>query len=97
MEAIFSFLSNPVVRDVGAGAIVVLVVTLIITGRLIPLRTHTREMSEVQTSRDAWKTAHTRSEDARQSLAQENYKLLETARLKLYPTLEETHTTTGGA
>jgi len=80
MEAIFSFLSNPVVRDVGAGAIVVLVVTLIITGRLIPLRTHTREMTEVQTSRDAWKTAHGTSEVARQALQTENFKQSETIR-----------------
>ena len=93
---IIAFLSNSTVRDISAGAIVVAIVLLIITGRLIPLRTHNREMSEVQTSRDSWKTAHTRSEDARQALAQENYKLLETARLKLYPEPDK-QPTSGGA
>ena len=93
---IIAFLSNGTVRDVSAGAVVIAVVLLIITGRLIPLRTHNREMLEVQTSRDSWKTAHTRSEEARQILAQENFKLLETARLKLYPE-PESHTTAGGA
>jgi hypothetical protein len=81
MDPLFAFLSNPSVTDLGSGAIVVGVVVLIITGRLIPGGTHKREIAEIQTSRDAWKTAHTRSEDARQALAQQNFQLLETARI----------------
>lgn len=77
---IIAFLSNSTVRDVSAGAIVIAVVLLIITGRLIPLRTHNREMSEVRTSRDAWKLAHGKSEDARQALQTENFKQSETIR-----------------
>ncbi|PPF64531.1 hypothetical protein C5E11_03830 [Clavibacter michiganensis] len=81
MDAFLTFLSNPSVSDIGSGAIVILVVYLIITGKLIPAGTHKREVTEIQTSRDAWKTAHTRSEDARQALAQQNFQLLETARI----------------
>jgi hypothetical protein len=81
VDPLFTFLSNPSVSDLGTGAIVTGVIVLIITGQLIPGRTHKREISEIQTSRDAWKTAHTRSEDARQALAQQNFQLLETARI----------------
>lgn len=96
MDAFFTFLSNPSVSDIGSGAIVVGVVVLIITGRLVPGGTHKRELDEIQASRDAWKAAHTRSEDARQALGQQNFQLLETARIsaKFYgdflPPTEET-------
>lgn len=81
MDPLFTLLSNPSVSDLGTGAIVTGVIVLIITGQLIPGRTHKREILEIQTSRDAWKSAHTRSEDARQALAQQNFQLLETARI----------------
>lgn len=77
---IISFLTNATVRDISAGAVVVAVVVLIIMGRLIPLRTHNRELGEVTASRDAWKLAHGKSEDARQALQQENFKQSETIR-----------------
>lgn len=96
MDPLFTFLSNPAIGDIGTGAIVTGVIVLIITGQLIPGRTHKREIAEIQTSRDAWKSAHTRSEDARQALAQQNFQLLETARIasKFYadflPSAEDT-------
>lgn len=77
---VLAFLSNATVRDISAGAIVIAVVLLIITGRIIPLRTHNREIGEVTASRDAWKLAHGKSEDARQALQQENFKQSETIR-----------------
>ncbi|KQT75412.1 hypothetical protein [Microbacterium sp. Leaf436] len=54
MDAL-SLLANPTLRDIGAGAILVLVVLMIITGRLIPKATHDREMKTAITRGDEWK------------------------------------------
>ena len=54
---------------------------MVFAGRLIPYGTHKREMREATESRDAWHEAFIKSEEAREVLEQEVYKLLETARI----------------
>ena len=63
--------------NIGAGGLLSVVVILILTGRLLPRWVLKRAQEEAE----AWKKALSRSEDARQDLAQENFKLLETARI----------------
>lgn len=41
---VLTFFANPIVRDIGAVGVVVLVVLMILTGRLIPKSTHDREL-----------------------------------------------------
>lgn len=71
------FLTSVQVREVSATAVLVGVVALILTGRLIPRR----NLSDALAERDAWKSAHSVSEEARARLNTENFKLLETARI----------------
>lgn len=71
------FLTSVQVREVSATAVLVGVVTLILMGRLVPRR----NLNDAIAERDAWKSAHTVSEEARARLNTENFKLLETARI----------------
>lgn len=63
--------------DAGLGALLTLVVLLILTGRLIPRRTH----DDVITDRDNWRSAYLESEKARQAEHDQTGELLEMARL----------------
>lgn len=72
-----TFLSSLQVREVSSTVVLVGVVTLILTGRLVPRR----HLVDALKERDAWKEAHAKSEDVRSSLNLENFKLLETARI----------------
>lgn len=72
-----TFLTSLQVREVSATVLLVGVVTLILTGRLVPRRHYVDVIAE----RDAWRKAHSVSEDARARLNTENFKLLETARI----------------
>jgi hypothetical protein len=60
---LLGFISN--YSDVGAGAILVGVVLLILTGRLIPIGTHKQLLQQANDSKDEWKEAHRVSEVAR--------------------------------
>ncbi|MGW0578595.1 hypothetical protein ACWD25_22100 [Streptomyces sp. NPDC002920] len=73
MNEIFGI--NP--GDAGAAALLVLVVLLILTGRLIPRRTH----EDVIADRDNWRTAFMESEAVRQRESQQVEELLEMAKL----------------
>lgn len=66
---------NPV--DAGAGALLALVILLILTGRLIPRRTH----EDVITDRDNWRNAFLQSEAARKVEHDQTGELLEMAKL----------------
>jgi hypothetical protein len=66
---------NP--SDVGLGALLTLVILLILTGRLIPRRTH----EDVLADRDNWRQAYLESEKARTAEHQQTGELLEMARL----------------
>lgn len=66
---------NP--SDVGLGALLTLVILLILTGRLIPRRTH----EDVLADRDNWRQAYLESEKARTVEHQQTGELLEMARL----------------
>ncbi|MGW5173097.1 hypothetical protein ACWERY_01865 [Streptomyces sp. NPDC004082] len=63
--------------DAGLGALLVLVVLLIFTGRLVPRRTH----EDVLTDRDNWRQAYLESEQARRKEHDQTGELLEMARL----------------
>ena len=76
---LFTFLSN--YSDIGAGAIVVGVVVLIITGRLVPLGTHKRELGQATTAKDEWREAHRVSEIARAKALEQNGALLAGVRI----------------
>lgn len=71
------FLTSLPVREVSSTAALVGVVALILTGRLVPRR----HLNDTIAERDAWRAAHEKSEEARMSLRNENFKLLETARI----------------
>lgn len=60
----------------GAVALLALVVLMIFTGRLVPRRTYDDLIQE----RDTWRTAHTRSEEARQVERDQTQELLELSR-----------------
>ncbi|WP_045562971.1 hypothetical protein [Streptomyces sp. FxanaA7] len=66
---------NPL--DAGAAALLTLVVLLILTGRLIPRRTH----EDVLADRDNWRSAYLESEAARRLEHEQTGELLEMARL----------------
>jgi hypothetical protein len=55
MEAVLAFISNPVIRDISFGTLVVLAVILIMTGRLVPRATHERELATANKRGDEWK------------------------------------------
>lgn len=72
-----TFITSLPVREVSSTVILVGVVVLILTDRLVTRR----RLTDAQKERDAWKSAHSISEDARARLNRENFKLLETARI----------------
>jgi hypothetical protein len=63
--------------DAGLGALVTLVILFILTGRLIPRRTH----EDVLTDRDNWRQAYLESEKARRLEHDQTEDLLEMAKL----------------
>ncbi|MET9909666.1 hypothetical protein ABZZ74_23175 [Streptomyces sp. NPDC006476] len=63
--------------DAGLGALLTLVILLILTGKLIPRRTH----EDVIADRDNWRSAYLESEKARKVEHEQTGELLEMARL----------------
>lgn len=63
--------------DAGLGALLTLVILLILTGRLVPRRTH----EDVLTDRDNWRQAYLESEKARTVEHEQTGELLEMAKL----------------
>ena len=63
--------------DAGLGALLTLVILLILTGRLIPRRTH----EDVIADRDNWRSAFLQSEAARKQEQDQKEELLELAKL----------------
>lgn len=93
---VLAFLADATVRDIGAGTLVVVIVVMILTERLIPRRTHLREIAELlrqveefRTSRDAWNVAHTTSEKARRDLGKQFDKLYNESRTAAAKALEQ--------
>ncbi|WP_431781692.1 hypothetical protein [Streptomyces chumphonensis] len=62
--------------DLGAGALLGIVILLILTGRLVPRST----LEDVRAERDTWRTAHQVSEEARLAALRQNDELTELAR-----------------
>lgn len=52
---VLTLFANSTVRDIGAVAIVALVVLMILTGRLVPKATHERELAASNKRGDEWK------------------------------------------
>jgi hypothetical protein len=63
--------------DAGLGALLTLVILLILTGRLVPRRTHEDTLAD----RDNWRQAYLESEKARKVEHEQTGELLEMARL----------------
>ncbi|CAL9665912.1 hypothetical protein SUDANB1_07210 [Streptomyces sp. enrichment culture] len=63
--------------DAGLGALLTLVILLILTGRLVPRRTH----EDALTDRDNWRQAYLESEKARKVEHEQTGELLEMAKL----------------
>lgn len=81
---VLSFFANPVVRDIGAVGLVVLVVLMILTGRLIPKPTHERELeaAEKRTADavargDEWKQTAKATEEVSAVVRAQNSELIE--------------------
>lgn len=66
--------------DAGLGALLTLVILLILTGKLIPRRTH----EDVLTDRDNWRQAYLESEKARKVEHDQTGDLLEMAKLNTH-------------
>lgn len=67
--------------EVGFGGIVVVVIVLIITGRLVPLPTHKRELARETERGNEWKAAHELSEQGRRAALEQNGALLAGVRI----------------
>ena len=63
--------------DIGLGALLTLVILLILTGKLVPRRTH----EDVLADRDNWRQAYLESEKARRVEHDQTEDLLEMAKL----------------
>lgn len=81
---VLSFFANSTVRDIGAVAIVALVVLMILTGRLVPKVTHDRELEaaekrvEAAVARgDEWKQTAKTTEDVNAVIRSQNSDLIE--------------------
>lgn len=62
--------------DLGAVALLTLVVLMVLTGRLVPRRTY----DDLKEERDTWRAAHTVSEEARAMERAQTAELLELGR-----------------
>jgi hypothetical protein len=97
---LITVLSNSGVRDVSAIALLTGVVVLILTGGLVPGRTHKRELLREVQRADEWKAAHGVSEQARSKAMDQNSTLLASVRIAdqfyrdFVPPVE--HSTPGG-
>lgn len=67
--------------DVGAGAILVGVVILILTGKLVPIAAHRRELERERLRGDEWREAHGTSEQGRRAALEQNGALLAGVRI----------------
>jgi hypothetical protein len=84
MDEVLSFFANTTVRDIGAVAILVLVVMMILTGRLIPKTTHDRELeaAEKRTADavargDEWKQTAKATEEVNAVVRAQNSELID--------------------
>ncbi|GGP66992.1 MULTISPECIES: hypothetical protein [Streptomyces] len=62
--------------DLGAAALLVVVVLMVLTGRLVPRRTY----DDLKEDRNDWRTAHGESEKARVEAMRQNSELIELSR-----------------
>lgn len=79
-----SFWANPILRDIGAVAILTGVVIMILTGRLVPLSTHRREIDAAEkrttdavTRGNEWKAAAEDTTKVNAVIRQQNSDLIE--------------------
>ncbi|MFJ2717393.1 hypothetical protein [Streptomyces sp. NPDC087437] len=77
--------------DLGAAALVGLIVLLILRGHLVPRRVledrladKNRQLEDLRAERDTWRTAHTVSEEARREAQDQAGELLELSRTAGY-------------
>lgn len=81
---LLSLFANPVLRDVGAVAILTFVVLMILTGRLVPIGTHRRELDAAEKrTADAvargneWKETAQETTKVNEIIRQQNSELIE--------------------
>ncbi len=73
---VVTFFANPTIRDIGAVAILALVVLMILTGRLVPKATHDREVNAAVTRGDEWKNTAQDYQTVNQEIRDQNSKLI---------------------
>jgi hypothetical protein len=78
---VLAFFADPTVRDIGAVTLLVIVVTMILTGRLIPSWTHRRIVDAEHARGDEHRQASERKDEAIQALLQQNATLLAGVRI----------------
>jgi hypothetical protein len=78
---VLAFFADPTVRDIGAVSLLVIVVTMILTGRLVPSWTHRRELDSANKRGDEHKQASDKKDEAIQLLLQQNATLLAGVRI----------------
>ncbi|WP_404474861.1 hypothetical protein [Microbacterium aerolatum] len=74
---VLTFFANTTVRDIGAVAIVALVVMMILTGRLLPRSTHESQLAAANKRGDEWKETADMRGDLIQTLTAQNSTLIE--------------------
>lgn len=107
---VLSLFANPVFRDIGAVAILAGVVVMILTGRLVPIGTHRRELEAAeQRVTDAvnrgneWKATAEETTKVNATIRQQNSELIEANRVVKAllqasgPSLADTQQPIGGA
>lgn len=81
---VLSWFANPVLRDIGAVAILSGVVVMILTGRLVPISTHRRELDAAEkrtadavTRGNEWKATAEETAKVNATVRQQNSELIE--------------------
>ncbi|WP_405376006.1 MULTISPECIES: hypothetical protein [unclassified Microbacterium] len=104
-----SFFGNPILRDVGAGVVLTGVVIMILTGRLVPISTHRRELEAAEKrTADAvergneWKATAAETAEVNATVRNQNSELIEANKVVKAllqasgPSIADTHQPSGG-
>lgn len=106
---VLSLFANPVIRDIGAVAILTGAVVMILTGRLVPIGTHRRELEAAEkrvtdavARGNEWKATAEETSKVNATIRQQNTELIEANRIVKAllqasgPSLADTHQPDGG-
>lgn len=77
---VIAFFANTTVRDIGAVAIVALVVLMILAGRLLPKSTHDSQLAAANKRGDEWKDTALETRELNVELTKQNTALTEASK-----------------